>query len=449
MAGSNYIFLSYSHHGKSIEPYITKIEDAGYHVVYDEDISFGELWNRKVRRQINNPRCKGLLLFLTEQAAVSDPILTEMEYARSYSKPVVAVVLQHSSPQEIFEKAAENANEDERFTVQSIADFFPHNKLFLRQDEIDLEQNTKLRNTFESWGFFPDIENKSGFTASTYSSEIEGEKERLKWQADGYTEFDKEAIDKAVSKIGRKGLIVLDIGCSNGYVTYTRFADNPDIAKVIGVDYNQKDIDEAIRLYGENGKFSFYNVDLDSSTFLDDIRAILREENANGVDIVFAAFIMQHVKDPKVLLLRLFDVLNANGKVIIRESDDGCKVGYPSDELSAEIINRTNKIIKSSDRDFGRKLYPYLNELGYNDIELMYQITDTIGKSRKEKEWLFTMGFGFRLNRIKSILSENPDNDFLLKECRWLEEALKKLRIAFYSRGYYYSARAFIAIASE
>lgn len=448
MAEDNYIFLSYSHHGESIDEYVTIIEAEGYHVVYDSEISFGEEWNLKVRRQLSNSRCKGLILFLTERAAQSNAVLTELEYAEKYSKPCLAVVMQHDAPEEVFAAAKATAKGDAKFLVESIAEFFPQNKLYIHKNEFDFRKNEKLKKTFRSWGFFPDEKQQADFTASTYSSEIQGEKERLKWQADGYTEFDAQAIQKALDKLQGNDLVVLDLGCADGYVTYSRFAEIDRIKKVIGVDYNQNDLDEAKRKYASD-KFSFHHVDLNSENFIRDIRQILDEENVEGVDIVFAAFILQHVKDARILLLRLFDILNKGGKVIVRESDDGCKVGFPGDELGGEIIRRTNAIIRSSDRDFGRKLYPYMNELGYDDIELMYQITDTIGKSRREREWLFTMGFSFRLNRVKSILDENPGSEFLAKEYLWLKEALDKLRVIFHSRGYYYSARAFIAIGSE
>lgn len=448
MAENSYIFLSYSHHGESIEEYVRLIEDEGYHVVYDSEISFGEEWDLKVRRQVNNSRCKGMLLFLTERAAQSNAVLTELEYAEKYSKPYIAVVLQHDTPDEIFSTAKAVANADKKFIVESIAEFFPQNKLYIHKNEFDFHRTSKLKKTFASWGYYPDEKQSAEYTASTYSSEIYGEKERLKWQADGYTEFDAQAIQKALSKLQGDNLVVLDLGCSDGYVSYSRFAHIDRIKKVICVDYNQKDLDDAIAQYADE-KFAFYNIDLNSENFLADIRVILNKEGVKGVDVVFAAFIMQHVKDARILLLRLFDILNKGGKVIVRESDDGCKVGFPGDKLAEEIIKRTNAIIKSSDRDFGRKLYPYMNELGYDDVELMYQITDTIGKNRREREWLFTMGFGFRLNRVKSILDENPDSEFLRKEYEWLKEALDKLRMIFHSRGYYYSARAFIAIGSE
>jgi len=58
------------------------------------------------------------------------------------------------------------------------------------------------------------------------------------------------------------------------------------------------------------------------------------------------------------------------------------------------------------------------------------------------------MGFSFRLNRIKSILNENPDNEFLKKELVWLEKSIETLSESFYSKGHYYSVRAFIAIGS-
>lgn len=445
MKGSDYIFISYSH-GDFVKDYIEKLTDAGYSTVFDETISYGEEWDLKVRRQISNSRCRGLLLFLSEKSAKSNAILTEIEYADRYGKPYCAVVLSHETPEQVFEKVLETANENEAFVADSIAAFFPSNKLYIKKEEFDFNNCKKLRQTFAEWGFAPDETQVADYVASTYSSEISGEKERLEWQASGYVDFDIAAVRKAIERTGKDKLVVLDIGCSNGNVTYSRFSPQAEVAKVIGVDYNENDLREARGKYAEDDRFVFYNVDLNDADLVPRIKEILGQNGVESVDIIFAAFIMQHVKEPKILLLRLYELLSPQGQIIIRESDDGSKVGFPDDKLAEEIIRRTNKIIKSSDRDFGRKLYPYLNELGYENVEMMYSISDTIGKSRREKEWMFTMYFSFRLNRIKSILAENPENEFLQKEVAWLEEALDRLRVTFFSRGYYYSARAYIAI---
>lgn len=446
MRTNDYIFISYSH-GDFITDFITKLTDAGYSTVFDETISYGEEWDLKVRRQISNQRCRGLLLFLSDKSVRSNAILTEIEYAERYGKPYTAVVLSDRLPEEVFNEAFESENENEAFVAKSIAEFFPANKLYIKKEEFDFNSCKKLKQTFAEWGFAPDSTQIADYVASTYSSEISGEKERLEWQARGYVEFDGAAIKRAIERTGKDKLTVLDIGCSNGNVTYSRFSSFESVIKVIGVDYNENDLSVAREKYKDDARFSFYNVDLNDDCLVARLKKILKENGIDGVDIIFASFIMQHVKEPKILLLRLYEVLSPEGQIIIRESDDGSKVGYPDDKLAEEIISRTNKIIKSSDRDFGRKLYPYLNELGYENVEMMYSISDTIGKTRREKEWMFTMYFSFRLNRIKSILAENPENEFLQKEVEWLEGALNRLRVTFFSRGYYYSARAYIAIA--
>ena len=105
--------------------------------------------------------------------------------------------MQHDAPEEVFAAAKATAKGDAKFLVESIAEFFPQNKLYIHKNEFDFRKNEKLKKTFRSWGFFPDEKQQADFTASTYSSEIQGEKERLKWQADGYTEFDAQAIQKA------------------------------------------------------------------------------------------------------------------------------------------------------------------------------------------------------------------------------------------------------------
>lgn len=447
MGTNDYVFISYSH-GDFITDFISKLTDAGYSTVFDESISYGEEWDLKVRRQISNQRCRGLLLFMSEKSVKSNAILTEIEYAERYGKPYTAVVLSDRLPEDIFKEAFASENENEAFVARSIAEFFPVNKLYIKKEEFDFNNCRKLKQTFREWGFSPDKTQIADYVASTYSSEISGEKERLEWQARGYVDFDASAIKRAIERTGKDELTVLDIGCSNGHVTYSRFSPFKCVKKVIGVDYNENDLVVAREKYKDDDRFSFYNVDLNEGALVSNLKEILKNNSVEGVDIIFASFIMQHVKEPKILLLKLYEVLAPQGQIIIRESDDGSKVGYPDDKLAEEIISRTNKIIKSSDRDFGRKLYPYLNELGYENVEMMYSISDTIGKTRREKEWMFTMYFSFRLNRIKSILAENPENEFLQKEVEWLEGALSRLRVSFFSRGYYYSARAYIAIGS-
>ena len=446
MANGDYVFLSYSH-SDSIQNYCDILEQAGYSFIFDESLSYGEEWNLKVRRQISNSKCKGLILFMSEKTLTSNSILTEIEYAQKYSKPYMAVLLKSDEIADIFNSAIKRSDDDQKFIIESMSEYFPQNKLYIKANEFHFDKQSKLENTLADWGIKPAKKQESDYKAALYSSEILGEKERLRFQADGYVDFDRRAIDRALSTISKEEIVVLDLGCSDGFVTYTRFADNPRIKKVIGVDYNENDINAAKERYKNDKKFSFYTIDLNEHDFPLKIKKILKEQHIDGIDLAFAAFIVQHVIDQKLFLLRLFDLFTGEGKLIIRESDDGCKIGYPQDGLMEEIMHRSNLLIKSSDRLIGRKLYSFLCELGYNDIQILYQIDDTINKSRKEKEWLFTMGFSFRLNRIRNILNDNPDNRMLQTELAWLESAVERLKSQFFSNGFYYSARSFIAIA--
>ncbi len=447
MSELNYVFLSYSHRD-DITNYISILDENGYNSIYDETLSYGEEWDLKVRRKISNPRCRGIFFFLSQKSVLSHSILTEIEYAIKYDKPYVAITLSADTPNDIFITAKANANEEERFIVDNIAEYFPQNKLFISKTNFNFDNSSKLPQTLSTWGMVSNKALLHEYTASTYTSKIMGERERLELQAEGYIDFDDRAIKSALDKIEGNDLVVLDIGCSDGLVTFSRFASCPRISKVIGIDYNKDDIEKARNNYKDNEKFFFYQADLESSSFVFDIKEILKEHSISAVDIVFGAFIMQHLQRPKLLLVRLFDILSPQGKVIIRESDDGCKVGYPNDTLIQEIIVRTNKLIKSSDRYLGRKLYTYFHDLGYDNIQIQYCTDDTLNKSRKEKEWLFTMGFSFRLNRIKSIYEENPENDILKKEIIWLEQSLEKLKESFFSRNNFYLVNAIIVIAS-
>ena len=165
---------------------------------------------------------------------------------------------------------------------------------------------TKIETTFKSWGIVSNLTaNADNIISSRYTSEINGEKERLQRQQRGYYEFDIRAINQVMNDFDRDDLCVLDLGCSDGSLTISRFADNPKIKKIIGVDYNPKDIERAKSLSAEYGdKFRFYQADLEDSDIIYKLNNILQENGIDKVDIVFAALILHHLKNPKLLLLK-------------------------------------------------------------------------------------------------------------------------------------------------
>lgn len=438
----DYVFLSYSHTYENADGLAKLFDDKGYNIVYDKAMSYGEEWDLNARRYISNEKCKGVICLVNEAALKSKPVLIEISYAVQFHKKYFPIVAGDVTMGELFASASMTQDENEQYIVSCMMDYFKGELLYVRLSHIDW---AKIAATFKGWGF--ECTRDEEIVKDGYTSKLKGEKERLLRQARGYYDFDMSAIDLALSTFTRDDLTVLDLGCSNGEITVSRFADNKRIKKVIGVDYNQDDIEEAKKLASAYGdKFSFYCLDLESAELVQQLADILKENGIQKIDIVFAALVLHHLKDPRLLLLRLYDIFSDDGKIIVRGSDDGGKLCYPENELLQEILARYASYAPS-DRINGRKLYGLLYNTGYVGIKMLYSVTDTCEKNRPSKEHMFKVGFGYRLNSLDHLISLNPDNEKLLEERKWLADALIKLEQAFCERDFWYCNTSYIAIA--
>jgi len=188
-------------------------------------------------------------------------------------------------------------------------------------------------------------------------------------------------------------------------------------------------------------------VDLNADTVMEDIRRVMAEAGVTAVDLVFAALVLHHLQNPHLLLLKLYDIFDERGRIVIRGSDDGGKLCYPESALLTEILERYDKLIHASDRENGRKLYHQLYHAGYINPRLIYTVSDTTGEGTEYKEMLFHLAFGFRLNRVDALLEKQPDNAFIRQEREWLKEALDRFREAFFRQDFWYCVTHYVAIA--
>ena len=63
----NYIFISYSHKDKDyVYEDLWGIHSKGFKFWYDDGICAGDVWNETVEGIINNPNCKLVIFFLSE-----------------------------------------------------------------------------------------------------------------------------------------------------------------------------------------------------------------------------------------------------------------------------------------------------------------------------------------------------------------------------------------------
>ena len=441
----DYVFLSYSHKD-DIEPLVNWLDCSGFNFVYDSELSAGDLWDMKVRRYINNVKCKGVLSLLSRAALVSTPILKETDYIKLFNKHSACILLDNCSLAQSF---ALISNDEEKEIARNIMEYFPPAKIFIKLKDILSSPENKLDDTLKQWGVYRETKtHEIGFLPiDKYTSDIKGETERLQRQQRGYYDFDVNAINSALKDMDNDELVVLDLGCSSGETTSTRFKEER-FKTVIGIDYNASDIDKAIAAnYGD--KFHFFQMDLESDDFLVNLTSKLSCLNIEKVDIVFMALTLHHLKEPNKLLFRLYDIFSNDGRIIIRGSDDGGKLCYPESDLMDELLKRYNKLVNSvSDRCNGRKLYKQLLDTGYLNVRMMYQITDTCEKSRAEKVNFYKVGFGFREVRLNEIAEKNPNNQEIQKDVEWQLKALAHIKELFGKRDFWYSNVSYIAIAT-
>ena len=441
----DYVFVSYSH-ADDISPILDAFEERGYNLVFDQVMSYGEEWDLNARRYIQNTRCKGVLSILSPSSLCSKPVLIETEYAARFKKNIFAILTEHRTLPQIYASLSGTLDENKLYVLDSMMDCFPPEQLYAFADSLDWD---KIRQTFDLWGFHPTPKSDyEGITQAAYSSDIKNEAGRLAQQKENYYELDRQAIDLALENVTKDKITVLDLGCGNGSVAISRFADDPRVGKVIGVDVHKGNIAEAnesAAAYGD--KFSFHVVDLNGEDCVDNIRQIMTALGVESIDLVFAALVLHHLENPRLLLLRLYDIFDHHGKIIVRGSDDGTKLCYPENKLMNEIMDRYNRLIVSSDRENGRKIYGQLYHAGFTGIRMLYTVSDTSDKDYSFKEVLFNMAFGFRLNRVDALLEKNPTNAFIQKERAWLESALERFRDVFLAPDFWYSTTIYIAVA--
>lgn len=441
----DYVFISYSH-DDNIDEVLEWFRDNQYNVEYDKSLSAGEEWKNTVRHLIKSNNCKGVLAIMSRNSLSSNAVLEEMEIAGNH-KQYAAISLDKVSLATLFD----SLDEKSKPIGKDILEFFPREKIYVTLDGLkDGSDCKKLEGAFEDWGLKKDASLTRGNVATLdrYTSEISGEKERLSNQQKGYYTFDMEAINSVLESYPQEDaqLTVLDLGCSNGALTTSRFSGSK-FANVIGIDYNKSDIEEAEKNCTDN-RFKFFCMDLNDPKFKDKLKEKLNSLGIERVDIVFMALTLHHLDHPDEFLKDLYDVFKSGDHIIIRGSDDGGKLCYPNDELLQDFLSRYAKIVSEvNDRQNGRKLYSQLFNAGYEDISIKYQIVDTCGMKGQDKKCMYNIGFAFREERLKEIINRNENNQQIKKEAESLLQALKKFHEGFINGAFWYCNTSYIAIA--
>ena len=441
---NNYIFISYCHNDTVFHSTMLAYFDKyRFNVVDDSEIDYGDQWDLTVRKFINSPLCKGVVCLLSESSLKSKNVLKEIDFANAFGKKILGVVINDDPLCDMVDSFTNTIDAEVAKEIQSS---LGKETLYISKNKL-VEEYPRIERTFSKWGITPYEDNlNEQVVINQYSTDIDGEKERLEIQQKSYTDIDTKELDSLMDGFD-DGIVVVDLGCSTGIQTFNRFDKYTKIKTIIGVDYNEKDIDEAIsKGYGD--RYHFFVINLDEDDVSERIHEALRECGAEKADLMFCAMTLHHLKYPEKLLSNLYDLFSPGGKIYIRAPDDGGKCCYPDSELLEELLKRTEKLVSSaSDRYFARKVYSMLFNTGYRNIRMKYSVYDTCERSRSDKEFIFRVAFDFRLNRLNQLEKLNKDNPKIMEEIKWQKDAIAKIGKMFMRRDFWFQSITYVAIA--
>ena len=228
--------------------------------------------------------------------------------------------------------------------------------------------------------------------------------ERIKIQAELAYNSDKKVIDRAITSLKqiKKSAVlkILDFGCGDGLLTFSRFNQYKNIV-VHGYDKNQSCIQKANSQY-LSGDFHFFNFDINDDNFPKDEK----------FDLIFSANTLHHLDRPMQSLQRLWNMLDTYSALIIRTPDDRSKVFHPQSKALDILINEYNRISKSN-RYYGNQLYGDLLKLHPNPktIKVFYHIDTNVNAGKSKKKKLFEDLFRFRINSMKGLNLLSGDDE--------------------------------------
>ena len=173
-----------------------------------------------------------------------------------------------------------------------------------------------------------------------------------------------EAVQKQALWCGVKpGLRVLDAGCGPGKVTSILHEMIRPGGTILGVDYSEKRIDHAKKHYGQRSGIDFQ---------LHDLRDPL--EGVGQFDLIWVRFVLEYnlLESPEIVR-NLTACLKPDGYLCLLDLDHNCLSHYQLPKKMEKLLFDLMKRLEQEhniDPYSGRKLYAYLYDLGYRNIQM-------------------------------------------------------------------------------
>ena len=220
------------------------------------------------------------------------------------------------------------------------------------------------------------------------------------------------------SFLNGKDMVILDIGCSDGFKTVREF-DRDNVKKVLALDYAAEAVAKAKANCGSE-KFCFEMGNVEDADFEDRLIDLMKKHDIEAFDVVHLSLVVLHLKNPVNLFTLLRRYIKKDGRIVIVEADDDKAVLSPDDYY----LRKYNSLLKldpyMGNRECASNMYIWLNKAGYCSIHDTYVYAQ--GKDTATKKAMFDIYFSSLPVDFEDLCIDDSSNEDYRMAKDWLDE---------------------------
>ena len=194
-------------------------------------------------------------------------------------------------------------------------------------------------------------------SSQPYFPESEHERDRLEKKTDV-----QAVIDQATWACLKPGMRVLDVGCGPGITTASLGQYVGEAGSAVGVDRSEERIEYAQSKYGQS------NITYVCRNFFDDL------SDLGSFDFVWIRFVLEYFnRESYQLVSHVANSIKPGGIYCLADLDQNCMNHYGfSERMEHTFKELAETQIKNNNFDpfVGRKLFTYLHDLGFQDLNV-------------------------------------------------------------------------------
>jgi len=163
----------------------------------------------------------------------------------------------------------------------------------------------------------------------------------------------------------KQGEHILDVGSGLGQFTREMAKATGKNGMVLGIEYDQTQIKKAEDLaleVGENELVEFRQGNA--------LNLPLREDEKNSFDLVFARFVLEHLREPFSVVLEMKNAVKPGGRIVLIDDDYANFRLYPESVGFSTLWTAYNRLFDRLGNDpyIGRRLVKFLYESGAQQV---------------------------------------------------------------------------------